>query len=106
MYVQETQDNDSTPGRKRRRGGNKSPVHGNEGPRQVIAVLGRPTFIQFPGLEDTHFEDTVTDGAATHACGVLREHFEEKEVLKARVNFMLYQARVDEVVKDPFPLPR
>lgn len=68
--------------------------------------MGRPTFIEFPGLEDTHFGDTVADGAATHACGVLREHFEKKEVLKARVNFMLYQARLNQVVKDTCSLAR
>lgn len=56
-----------------------------------IAVLGRPNYVDFPGLEDTHFGEGVAEGGVTLACAVLRDHFEKKEVLKARVNFLLYQ---------------
>ena len=49
-------------------------------------------YVEFPGLEDTHFWDVVPEGPATSAkCEVLRRHFEKKEALKARVNFFLYQ---------------
>lgn len=58
-----------------------------------IAVLGRPNHAIFPGLEDTHFGEGVEEGGAKVACEVLRGHFEKKEVLKARVNFLLYQVR-------------
>lgn len=57
----------------------------------VVAVFGRPTYAVFPGLEDTEFGDGEFERDATVGCAVLREHFEKKEVLKARVNFMLYQ---------------
>lgn len=56
-----------------------------------IAVLGRPNYAVFPGLRDTDFGEDVPDGGATFACEVLRDHFEKKEVLKARVNFLLYR---------------
>lgn len=56
-----------------------------------IAVLGRPNYVVFPGLRDTDFGEDVPDGGATFACEVLRDHFEKKEVLKARVNFLLYR---------------
>lgn len=56
-----------------------------------IAVLGRPNRVDFPGLEDTQFGEGVGGGGAMVACNVLRCHFEKKEVLKARVNFLLYQ---------------
>lgn len=59
----------------------------------VVAVHGRPTYSAFPGVEATHFGGGVPQGALVHACGVLREKFEQKEMLKARVNFLLYQAR-------------
>lgn len=63
-----------------------------------IAVFGRPNHAIFPGLEDTHFGEGVEEGGATAACEVLRSHFEKKEVLKARVNFLLYQVRLREVL--------
>lgn len=56
-------------------------------------MLGRPNHDSFPGLEDTHFGEGVEEGGAKVACEVLRGHFEKKEVLKARVNFLLYQVR-------------
>lgn len=56
-----------------------------------IAVLGKPNHVDFPGLDDTGFGDNVDDGRAIAACEDLRVHFEKKEVLKARVNFLLYQ---------------
>lgn len=79
-------------------GGNKTTTSSRGGGRSThhpfIAVLGRPTYTKFPGLEDTDFGDGVPEGAVVRrACDVLREHFEKKEILKARVNFMLYQAR-------------
>lgn len=58
-----------------------------------IAVLGRPNHANFPGLEDTHFGEGTEERGVTVACAVLRSHFEKKEVLKARVNFLLYQVR-------------
>ncbi|CAN0281875.1 unnamed protein product, partial [Ectocarpus sp. 12 AP-2014] len=56
-----------------------------------IAVLGRPNYVVFPGLRDTDFGEDVPNGGVTFACEVLRDHFEKKEVLKARVNFLLYR---------------
>eukprot|EP00752_Nemacystus_decipiens_P014275 g12696.t1 len=63
-----------------------------------IAVLGRPNHVNFPGLEDTHFGEGVQEGGAKVACEVLRGHFEKKEVLKARVNFLLYQRLAPQVL--------
>ncbi|CAM9425409.1 unnamed protein product, partial [Hapterophycus canaliculatus] len=63
-----------------------------------IAVLGRPNHVDFPGLEDTHFGEDVVEGSVTFACAVLRDHFEQKEVLKARVNFLLYQRLAPQVL--------
>lgn len=60
----------------------------------VLTVLGRPTYEPFPGVETTHFGENVpAEGATAYACEMLRQHFEQKEALKARVNFLAYQAR-------------
>lgn len=63
------------------------PMFGN-----VMRVVGQPTYHTFPGVEKTTFGDDVPEGAAAYACETLRKHFEEKEALKARVYFLLYQA--------------
>lgn len=83
--------------------GRQSPSAGvTRGIDRPIAVLGRPNFFLFPGLEETHFGgDCITsskshrvNGAmelARQACAALREYFETKVVRTARVNLILYQ---------------
>ena len=70
-------------------GGGQGTHHHN----QAVAVLGRPTYVDFPGLGDTPFGDVVPEGSTASACEVLRGHFEKKEELKARANFLLYQVK-------------
>lgn len=65
---------------------------------QAIAVLGRPTYVDFPGLGDTPFGDVVPEGSTASACEALRGHFEKKEALKARANFLLYQVKQATVI--------
>lgn len=81
-------------GRKGGRGGRYGQEEGRPNNPQVIAVLGRPTYTEFLGLEDTHIGAGGTlELGAIQACAVLREHFAKKEALMARVNFMLYQVK-------------
>lgn len=60
---------------------------------RVLKIIGRPSYEPFPGVDDTKFGYRIQEGTTAYACEMLQEHFEEKEALKARVNFLLYQAR-------------